>query len=87
MKLRQLSNETYSVLEYMKSVEVNYKGEFIVIESQQDMAEILHIGKVKINKIIKQLVEIELIVKYTGNGKYKITDLGNRVIKKMSSNI
>lgn len=87
MKLRELGNDIYMVLEYMRSVEVIHGNEKIVIHTQQEIANDLKISKLKVNKIISQLFYLGLLRHYTRKGKYQITEAGYEVLKLMDTNI
>lgn len=87
MKLKEMANNDFYVLEYMKSIEVIHGNEKIIIHTQQEIADALHMSKLKINQIIHHLFHLNLIRHYTNKGKYQITDMGYRVIKLMNTNI
>ena len=87
MKLKVMANDTFYVLEYMKSVEIKHGNEKIIIHTQQEMANELHMSKLKVNQLINQLFYLNLLKYYTNKGKYQITDAGYEVIKLMNKNI
>ncbi|GFI41276.1 hypothetical protein IMSAGC017_01319 [Thomasclavelia cocleata] len=87
MKLRELGNDVYKVLEYMKCVEVIHGDEKIIIHTQQEIADDLKISKLKVNKIISQLFYLGLLRHYTKKGKYQITKAGYEVLRMMNTNI
>ncbi len=87
MKLRELGNDVYKVLEYMECVEVVHGDEKIIIHTQQEIADNLKISKLKVNKIISQLFYLGLLRRYTQKGKYQITEAGYEVLRVMNTNI
>ena len=87
IKLRELGNDVYKVLEYMECVEVVHGDEKIIIHTQQEIADNLKISKLKVNKIISQLFYLGLLRRYTQKGKYQITEAGYEVLRMMNMNI
>lgn len=87
MKLGELGNDIYKVLEYMNHVEVNHGDEKIIIHTQQEIADELKMSKLKVNKIISKLFYLGLLQHFTKKGKYQITEAGYEVLKLMNINI
>ena len=83
MLLKEFSNDAYQLLAYLKSIEVEYKKDKIIIDTQQEIGDALHFSKGKVNQLMAELIQLNVIEKQTKRGKYKITVLGNNVIKLM----
>ena len=87
MKLSRFSNDEYKLLNYMKSIEINYKQTKIIIDSQIEISKNIHFSLAKTNQIIKALINLNLISKYSEHGKNYITEKGNEVIRYMEKEI
>lgn len=87
MQLGELGNDTYKVLEYMSYVEVKHGERKIIIHTQQEIANDLHMSKLKVNKIISNLFYLGLLQRCTKKGKYQITQAGYEVLKLMNTDI
>lgn len=87
VQLKELGNEFYKVLEYMKCAEITHGNDKIIIHTQQEIADDLRMSKLKTNKIIRQLFYLGLLKHYTKKGKYQITTAGYEVLKLMDINI
>lgn len=87
MKLKEFGNDIFKVLDYMKTVEVVHGNEKIIVHTQQEMANDLHMSKLKVNQLISQLFYFKLLRYYTQKGKYQITEAGYEVIRLMNTEI
>lgn len=56
LKLEDLSNDTYHLLKYLSTIEVEYKNTKVIIDNQIDISKGVGFGLVKVNKIMQQLV-------------------------------
>lgn len=65
VQLKELGNEFYKVLEYMKCAEITHGNDKIIIHTQQEIADDLRMSKLKTNKIIRQLFYLGLLKHYT----------------------
>ena len=78
-------NDKYRVLECMANRQISVNNEQIVKLSQQEIADILHFTKTKVNTIIGELKTNGYVVQLSVRGKYSLTDKANAELKKMSS--
>ena len=77
-------NDKYRVLECMANRQISVNNELIVKLSQQEIADILHFTKTKVNIIIGELKTNGYITQLSTRGKY-LTDKANTEISKMSN--
>ncbi len=87
LKLEDLSNDTYHLLKYLSTIEVEYKNTKVIIDNQIDISKGVGFGLVKVNKIMQQLVSKKLITPVTQRKYYRITNLGYKIINEMSKEI
>lgn len=87
MNLVNFTNTKYLILKHMISNEIDDKGQIYTKTSQEEIASILHIGKHNVNNIINTLVKDKCIEKYNERGKYKITDLGRRIVSAIEQEV
>lgn len=78
-------NDKYRVLECMANRQISVNNEQVVKLSQQEIADILHFTKTKVNTIIGELKTNGYIVQLSTRGKYTLTDKANVELRKMSS--
>ncbi len=78
-------NDKYRVLECMANRQIPVNNEQIVKLSQQEIANILHFTKTKINTIISDLKTNEYIIQLSTQGKYSLTNNANAELGKMSN--
>lgn len=78
-------NDKYKVLECMANRQISVNNEQVVKLSQQEIADILHFTKTKVNTIIGELKANGYIVQLSTRGKYTLTDKANVELRKMGS--
>ena len=78
-------NDKYRVLECMASRQIPVNNEQVIKLSQQEIADILHFTKTKVNGIIGELKENGYLVQLSARGKYSLTKKANAELKKMRS--
>ena len=78
-------NDKYRVLECMANRQISVNNELIVKLSQQEITDILHFTKTKVNIIIGELKTNGYITQLSTRGKYALTDKANIEISKMSN--
>lgn len=78
-------NDKYKVLECMANRQISVNNEQIVKLSQQEIADILHFTKTKVNTIIGELKNNGYNVQLSTKGKYTLTDKANVELRKMNS--
>lgn len=74
MDIEYFSNDRYRVLACMAENQIVVKNSAIIKLSQQDIADILEISKVKVNSIIADLKINGYIIQNSPRGKYCLTD-------------
>lgn len=87
--LEYFGNDNYKVLKFLYDIQIpieNTEEKYIFL-SQQEIANIIHFSKTKINAIMQDLKRKGFIDNYKKKrGKYIITDIGKQVIELMSKN-
>lgn len=78
-------NDKYRVLECMASRQISVNNEQVIKLSQQEIADILHFTKTKVNAIIGELKVNGYLVQLSARGKYSLTEKANAELKKMGS--
>ena len=81
--LEYFGNDNYKVLKFLYDIQIpieNTEEKYIFL-SQQEIANIIHFSKTKINAIMQELKRKGFIDNYNKKrGKYIITDIGKQVI-------
>lgn len=84
--LEYFGNDNYKVLKFLYDIQIpieNTEEKYIFL-SQQEIANIIHFSKTKINAIMQDLKRKGFIDNYNKKrGKYIITDIGKQVIELM----
>lgn len=87
--LEYFGNDNYKVLKFLYDIQIpieNTEEKYIFL-SQQEIANIIHFSKTKINAIMQDLKRKGFIDNYNKKrGKYIITDIGKQVIELMEKN-
>ncbi|MBE6777170.1 MAG: winged helix-turn-helix transcriptional regulator [Ruminococcaceae bacterium] len=78
-------NDKYRVLECMANRQISVNNEQVVKLSQQEIADILHFTKTKVNTIIGELKANGYIVQLSIRGKYSLTDKANAELRRMGN--
>lgn len=74
-------NERMKVLIELYKHQINLSGKMISPISQQEIAELIKCSKVKVNQIIKELIEHGFVETYNSKGRYILTDKAIKVIQ------
>ena len=74
MDIDYFGNDKYKVLACMAECQIAVKDKFIIKLSQQEVAEIVQLSKVKVNGIIAELKKDGYIIQKTPRGKYALTE-------------
>lgn len=77
-------NEKTKVLLVIRENQLEIEGKNICPLNQQEIASLVPCGKLKVNQIIKELVEEEYIEMVHAKGRYFITNRGHELLEKMS---
>ncbi|NFO86647.1 hypothetical protein FDC58_03775 [Clostridium botulinum] len=84
--LEFFANERYKLLKLLWNNQVKIKDDLYVALSQQEVADMAHISKLKTNRIIGELIDEQCIYLYNNKrGKYALTDKGLKVIQIMQN--
>lgn len=78
-------NDKYRVLECMAARQISVNDEMIIKLSQQEIADILHFTKAKVNTIISELKENGYITQLSVRGKYILTEKANAELKRIGN--
>jgi len=78
-------NDKYKVLECMANRQIPVNNAQIIKLSQQEIADMLHFTKTKVNVIIGELKTNGYLVQLSARGKYSLTEKANAELKKMGS--
>lgn len=78
-------NDKYRVLECMAARQISVNDEMIIKLSQQEIADILHFTKTKVNTIISELKENGYITQLSVRGKYILTGKANAELKRIGN--
>ena len=84
--LEYFGNDNYKVLKFLydNQIPIENTEEKYIYLSQQEIANIIHFSKTKINAIMQELKRKGFIDNYNKKrGKYIITDIGKQVIELM----
>lgn len=85
--LESFANDSFKVLKSLKEHQIEVKGCWYVTLSQQEIADMNHMSKLKTNRIMRELREGNFVVPYQNKrGKYKITEQGHKVLQLMLKN-
>lgn len=76
-------NDKYRVLECMASRQISVNDEQVIKLSQQEIADILHFTKTKVNGIIGELKDNGYLLQLSARGKYSLTEKANAELKKI----
>lgn len=74
-------NERYQLLKLLYGNQVKIKDDFYVPLSQQEIADMAKISKLKTNRMINELIDEGFLESYKNKrGKYAITEKGVKVL-------
>lgn len=80
--LEAFVNERYELLKLLYNHQVKVKEAFYVTLSQQEIADMAHISKLKANRIINELMDLECLYLYNDKrGKYALTEKGIKILQ------
>ncbi|KXU06797.1 hypothetical protein [Streptococcus gallolyticus] len=79
--LEPFANDSFKILKSLKENQVEVKGEYYISLSQQEIADINHMSKLKTNRLLRDLIEGGFVCSYQNKrGKYAITEKGKKVL-------
>lgn len=79
-------NEKTKILLIFKENQLEIEGKNICPLNQQEIASLVPCGKLKVNQIIKELIEDGYVEMVHAKGRYLITTKGYELLEKMSLN-
>ena len=77
MNIDYFGNDKYRVLSCMAKRQISVKDSNVIKLSQQEIADILQLSKVKVNAIISDLKSDGYLTQKSPRGKYSLTDKAN----------
>lgn len=83
--LEFFANERYDMLKALSEKQVDINGNLIIALTQQEIAEMQHISKLKANEIINELIR-EGFVSVSRRSRYSITNKGYAALRMMCNN-
>ena len=75
------TSDSYRLLELLVSLQTNTLDGKRVRESQEEIAELFHVSKGKLNPLMQSLVASGCIEKYRARSGYTVTLLGKQVVE------
>jgi predicted transcriptional regulator len=80
--LELFANDTFKLLKSLKENQVEVKGIYYIPLSQQEIADINKMSKLKTNRLLRDLIEGGFVCLYQNKrGKYEITEKGHKVLR------
>ena len=83
MKFDYFANDKLKVLYCMAERQILVKDAMIIKLSQQEIAEILNLSKVKVNGIINELKADGYLIQNSSRGKYTLTEKAVDILSEM----
>ena len=77
-------NEKTKVLIILRDNQLQIDGKSICPLNQQEIANLVPCGKLKVNKILKELIDGRYVEMLHTKGRYIVTAKGYEVLKKLS---
>ena len=76
-----LTSDSYRLLCLLVQLQVSTRDGARVRESQEEIAELFHVSKGKLNPLMQSLVTAGCIKKYRARSGYTVTQLGTQVVQ------
>ena len=81
LTLQEFANDRYNLLKLLYDNQIKVKDDFYIPLSQQEIADIAHYSKIKTNRILNELINMDCLITYQSKrGKYAITDMGHKIL-------
>ena len=77
-------NEKTKVLVILKENQLQIDGKSICPLNQQEIANLVPCGKLKVNQILKELIDDGYVEMLHTKGRYTVTTKGHDMLKKLS---
>lgn len=85
MIIEYFANDKYRVLSCMAERQISVNGNMVIKLSQQEIADMLQLSKVKVNGIIAELKADGLLIQQSSKGKYSLTDKAKAMLNEMKN--
>lgn len=85
MNFEYFANDKYKVLLCMAERQISVNGAMVIKLSQQEVADMLQMSKVKVNSIISELKSDDFLIQQSTRGKYSLTDKANTMLNDMKN--
>ncbi|MEC5425644.1 helix-turn-helix domain-containing protein [Virgibacillus sp. C22-A2] len=85
MNIEYFGNDKYRVLACMAERQISLNDKNVVKLSQQEIADILKLSKVKVNAIIAELKDNCYITQNSPRGKYTLTGKAVKALEKLKA--
>jgi predicted transcriptional regulator len=85
--IEYFGNDKYKVLACMSKRQISVKDKIVIKLSQQEIADIVHLSKAKVNGIIAELKADGYITQESPRGKYSLTEKATIALAEMSNNL
>ena len=80
--LELFANDTFKLLKSLKENQVEVKGIYYIPLSQQEIADINQMSKLKTNRLLRDLIKGGFVCPYQNKrGKYEITEKGHKALR------
>ena len=87
MEMEYFGNDKYRVLACMNERQISVKDSIIVKLSQQEIADIVQLSKVKVNGIIAELKFDGYITQKSPRGKYSLTNKATKALAEVNNEV
>lgn len=82
MNIEYFANDKYRVLSCMAKRQISVNGNMVIKLSQQEIADMVQLSKVKVNGIISELKADGFLIQQSSKGKYSLTDKARTMLEK-----
>ena len=83
MNFEYFTNDRFKVLSCMAERQIPVKNKMVIKLSQQEIADILNMSKVKINSIIAELKADGYLTQNSPRGKYSLTEQAVNILSEI----
>ena len=87
MNIEYFGNDKYRVLSCMAERQISVKDSIVIKLSQQEIADILQISKVKVNAIISELKSDGYLNQKSPRGNYSLTDKATTALAEINGKV
>lgn len=85
MNLEYFVNDKFKVLSCMAERQISVNGDMVIKLSQQEVADILQISKVKVNSIIAELKSDGFLIQQSSRGRYALTEKARTTLENVTN--